>query len=814
MVSPQLPPRRMRWSWSWLRTEKVLPYALIGVTGLVIVGLMWVLRPTTQQTDATASRLAAAVAQDVARSMDQFDRTLQAVISRHQSPALQNLGAQARNTPLFERAQRDSYFAFINVLGEDGGFIAGLPQNDNHWNEREYFIEQRNRSVSDFYIARPFSTEREDKVGFPISRRMTDSDGNFTGVVVMGVRLAYFRDLFSKLELGPRESVTLLRDDGVILIQQPFDLNDIGRTVAATAPLYAFTHAGLSSIATRDSGNSVEHRYVFRRVGTLPLVVSVSTTADIDVRSVPWWLLPAVIAIAIGVVVVLGARWLLREIRRREAAERESAEKSRFLTMLSHELRTPLHSVLGYADQLSRQDEHGPTQSRQLAEIVRAAKHMRDVVNVVLDYARIEALGPAPHMRRVDVPNLVRDCLAVVEPSARARGLQTRIVVETGAPAQFVTDDIQLRQILVNLLSNAVKYTSRGSIELRMLGDAEHLTIEVTDTGMGIPEAQRHRLFKEYERFGNERTSIEGTGLGLAIAHRLAYRMGGRMGHRNNPGGGSVFWLQLPAGVAEEPPAAVEPEEIEPDRRLNVLVVDDSRVNREVATAFLRKAGHMATEAHDGNEAVRLAAARDFDVVLMDMRMSGMDGLEATRRIRALDGPRAQVPIVAVTANALDQHAEECRRAGMSQHLAKPFTQAELIGVVMRATAHRAHTSSDMPQTIDRDSIAELASCMDPDAIQELLDCLSLRIEALLRRLDEPTPFAAPEGLAELAHELAGGAGTLGFSRLSTIAARFQTAITADSTEAGRMVAEIRCEAEAALAGLRHMRVLEGLTPA
>ena len=626
----------------------------------------------------------------------------------------------------------------------------------------------------------------------------------------MGARLAYFRDLLQHLELGSSDSAMLMREDGTVLMRLPFDMNNIGDTLNPTTAFYTAMRAGAPSVTAPDPIDRVERRFVFRHVGTLPLVVSVGVATDES--NANWWL--AVAGAAAVAAVVLATRLLWRETRRREAIEVESGEKSRFLTMLSHELRTPLHSVLGYTDQLLREDEHGPAQSRQLAEIVRAAKHMRDVFNVVLDYARIEALGPVPHMRRVDVPNLVQECLAVVEPSARARGLEMRIVVEAGSPAQFVTDDIQLRQILVNLLSNAVKYTPQGSIELRLLGDVDHLTIEVADTGSGIPEAQRHRLFKEYERFGTERTSIEGTGLGLAIAHRLAYRMGGNMGHRNNPGGGSVFWLQLPAGVAEEPAAVAEPEEIEPDRRLNVLVVDDSEVNRKVAAAYLREAGHAAIEAHDGVEAVRLVAALEFDVVLMDMRMPGMDGLEATRRIRALDGSRAQVPIVAVTANALDQHAEECRRAGMSQHLAKPFTQAELIAVVKRATAHRAHASCDALQTINRDSIAELASCMDPDAIHGLLDCLSLQIEALLRRLDEPTPFAAPEALADLAHELAGGAGTLGFSRLSMIAARFQTATTANVTEAGRMVAEIRREAEATLVKLRNRRALESLTPA
>ena len=178
---------------------------------------------------------------------------------------------------------------------------------------------------------------------------------------------------------------------------------------------------------------------------------------------------------------------------------------------------------------------------------------MRDVVNVVLDYARVEAFGPALHIQQVDVLRVVEECLAFVEPSARARGLETGISVTPGAPAQFVTSELQLRQILINLLSNAVKYTPRGSVQLRLMGEKEHLTIEVVDTGIGIPEDQRHHLFNEYERFGAERTSIEGTGLGLAIAHRLARRMGGQMGHRDNPGGGSIFWFELPSAKLSEP---------------------------------------------------------------------------------------------------------------------------------------------------------------------------------------------------------------------------------------------------------------------
>ena len=376
------------------------------------------------------------------------------------------------------------------------------------------------------------------------------------------------------------------------------------------------------------------------------------------------------------------------------------------------------------------------------------------------------------------------------------------------APVQFVTDDIQLRQILINLLSNAAKYTPSGMIELRLSGDEEHLTIEVADTGIGIPEGQRHHLFNEYERFGAERTSIEGTGLGLAIAHRLTRRLGGHMGHRDNPGGGSVFWLELPAGIPDKiPDTPAEPED-SAHAAVERAGRGSFRCQSRVAVAFLRKAGHTTSEARDGSKAVRLAAARDFDVVLMDMRMPAVDGLEATRRIRALDGPRGQVPIVAVTANALDQHAEECRRAGMSEHLAKPFTRDELLAVVARAAGQRPRPVSDAVTTIDADTLAQLATCVGGDELQRLLDCLALRIESLLRQLEDPAQSAAPDDLAALAHELKGSAGTLGFTRLAAAAGCFENAV---ATGATADTAEMRHEATAALSELRRRRSLEAM---
>ena len=343
----------------------------------------------------------------------------------------------------------------------------------------------------------------------------------------------------------------LLRDDGVILMRLPFDLNNVGRTLDATAPFSGFIQTGCSPDVTAESDRSGRTPVAFRRVGTSPLVVSVGAAITPVYGSVElWW--SVTLLVVFSAAFALLARRQHHERRRRQVAERENQEKSRYLTTLSHELtytaawRARLRGPLGPRGRMS------PEQSRQLGEIIRAGKHMRDVVNVVLDYARIEALGPALRMKHFDVRALIEECLWPSSSLAPARGQEIRSP-PTDAPVQFVTDDIQLRQILMNLLSNAVKYTPSGMIELRLSGDVEHLMIEVADTGIGIPEGQRHHLFNEYERFGAERTNIEGTGLGLAIAHRLARRLGGHMGHRDNPGGGSVFWLELPAGVPDTP---------------------------------------------------------------------------------------------------------------------------------------------------------------------------------------------------------------------------------------------------------------------
>jgi CheY-like chemotaxis protein len=298
---------------------------------------------------------------------------------------------------------------------------------------------------------------------------------------------------------------------------------------------------------------------------------------------------------------------------------------------------------------------------------------------------------------RTDLPALIEQCRAQIEPAAVAKGLGFICDIAPGVPRSIFADGTHLRQALLNILQNAVKYTRRGEVALRVTGDADRLRCVVADTGVGVPADQHERLFCQYERLDVDGAGIEGNGLGLAIASTLVKGMGGEIGYDDNPGGGAVFWLEVPIGRVEVPLGALLPEPlrmagggITPRRTLRVLVVDDSAANRDVAASFLRGAGHEVIQAAGGAEALDLAETQHFDVVLMDMRMPEMDGLETTQCIRCLAGARGRVPIVAVTAQVLDCQWPTWRAAGVDDYLAKPYERAGLLAAVALAASPAA----------------------------------------------------------------------------------------------------------------------------
>jgi signal transduction histidine kinase len=370
----------------------------------------------------------------------------------------------------------------------------------------------------------------------------------------------------------------------------------------------------------------------------------------------------------------------------KEAAEDANKAKSRFVAMVSHELRTPLHCMLGSAELLTLEGTLSRTQIERVDALKQAGTHLLGLIEQVLDFASIEAGKLQVRPETFAVGPLIDGCATVMSPIATERALDLHVLRAPGAPTHIFADPSRVRQILLNLLGNALKYTDSGSVELRVQpGRAPGgLRLEVADTGRGIDPDGRARLFQSFERL-DDTSSIEGTGLGLSIAARIAELMEGAIGHDFNPGGGSIFWLELPPGMPPETAqasAAAVP--VPALRGQRILVVDDIAMNREVIGAFLRAAGHEAQFAESGVPAVRFANEQTFDLILMDVRMPVMDGLEATRRIRALGLPWNQVPILGVTANAFAEQVTECMQAGMDGHLPKPVSYTSLVDAITR----------------------------------------------------------------------------------------------------------------------------------
>ena len=367
-----------------------------------------------------------------------------------------------------------------------------------------------------------------------------------------------------------------------------------------------------------------------------------------------------------------------------DLAERHSAAKGQFLATMSHEMRTPLHGMLGLAA-LARAGS--PDAQRHLGMLEGTGRHLLGLINDVLDYSKIESghltLSPAPF----DLAELVAGVAELARVSAAEKGLAFTSRFALAQPRWVFGDAVRLRQVLLNLTGNAVKFTAQGHIELCVSEAAGQTRFDVIDSGDGVPAGERERIFEPFRQgdgsFGRKHG---GTGLGLAISRELARAMGGELSCEELPSGtGARFVLSLPLPTCA-PAEPVPPPLASGALRGEVLLVEDNPVNALVAEAILTRAGLVVHAVDDGAQAVDRLAGRRYDLVLMDCQMPGMDGFEATRRIRAREQREgsARQRIVALTANALEGDRQRSLESGMDDHLAKPFGEAELMALLRR----------------------------------------------------------------------------------------------------------------------------------
>ncbi|MEQ1781478.1 MAG: ATP-binding protein [Hyphomonadaceae bacterium] len=382
----------------------------------------------------------------------------------------------------------------------------------------------------------------------------------------------------------------------------------------------------------------------------------------------------------------------------RDAAEAATRAKSEFLANMSHEIRTPLNGVLGMAQALDSLDLDPDI--REMVSVIRdSGSNLMAILNDVLDLSKIEAGKLAISPIDADPLHTVRQVHALFTPAAAEKNLQLRLSSTLPAGLRLNHDPVRVRQCVSNLVSNAVKFTAEGKISISLSATdptdgQSRISIEVADTGIGLDAATAMRLFEAFSQAdGSTTRTFGGTGLGLAISRKLARMMGGDIVVRSSPGIGSVFTLTFLAGTAADTPAYQEPEREQTlPRRLRgarVLLTDDNAINRQVVRLFLQPQGAVITEAANGREALDALAREPFDLVLLDIHMPVMDGTEAIGHIRASSEAWRDIPVIALTADAMTGDRERLMALGLNGYVAKPIDQNDLltsIGCVLGAT--------------------------------------------------------------------------------------------------------------------------------